>query len=71
MRHRLVIADRVAILPFIVNKLITNQGVTPFRIFSHFAVIILPYLASKERFEIQQSPFAPDISVRDEEGFPS
>jgi hypothetical protein len=33
--------------------------------------IILPYLTSKERFEIQQSPFVPDISIRDKEGFPS
>ena len=30
MRHRLVMADKVAKLPFIVNKLITNQGLTPF-----------------------------------------
>ena len=29
MRHCLVMADKLAHLPFIVNKLITNQGVTP------------------------------------------
>ena len=29
MRHCLVRTDKLAHLPFIVNKLITNQGVTP------------------------------------------
>jgi len=29
MRHCLVMADKVVKLPFIVNNLITNQGVTP------------------------------------------
>ena len=30
MRHCLVMADKVTKLPFIVNNIITNQGVTPF-----------------------------------------
>ena len=29
MCHCLVMAEKIAHLPFIVNKLITNQGVTP------------------------------------------
>ena len=36
MRHCLVMADKVVKLPFIVNKLITIQGVTSFSILSNF-----------------------------------